>query len=36
MSKKEQNQNDNLITLVDDQGNESLYEILFTFESEDY
>ena len=36
MSRKEQNQNDNLITLVDDQGNESLYEILFTFESEDY
>lgn len=29
-------QNENLITLVDDQGNESLYEILFTFESEDY
>lgn len=24
------------ITLVDDEGNESLYEILFTFESEDY
>ncbi|KRL97496.1 DUF1292 domain-containing protein [Liquorilactobacillus satsumensis] len=27
---------DNLITLVDDKGNETLYEILFTFESEDY
>lgn len=36
MAKKEQNNADNLITLVDDQGNESLYEILFTFESEDY
>lgn len=31
----EQN-NAELITLVDDQGNETLYEILFTFESEDY
>ncbi len=27
---------DDLITLVDDQGNESLYRILFTFDSEDY
>ena len=35
MAKNNQN-DDNLITLVDDQGNESLYEILFTFESEDY
>lgn len=24
------------ITIVDEQGNESLYEILFTFDSEDY
>ena len=31
----EQN-NQDLITLVDDQGNETLYEVLFTFESEDY
>ena len=38
MAKSNQNQSndDNLITLVDDKGNESLYEILFTFESEDY
>lgn len=41
MVKKKENsnqskQNDNMITLVDDQGNESLYEILFTFKSEDY
>ncbi|KRM06465.1 MAG: DUF1292 domain-containing protein [Liquorilactobacillus ghanensis] len=27
---------DDLITLVDDQGNETLYQILFTFESDDY
>lgn len=24
------------ITIIDEQGNESLYEVLFTFESEDY
>ena len=29
-------QEENLITLVDDNGNETLYEVLFTFESEDY
>lgn len=28
--------NDRQITLVDDQGNEELFEILFTFTSEDY
>lgn len=28
--------NENYITLVDDEGNESLYEILLTFDSEDY
>lgn len=33
---KEQNDAENLITLVDDSGNEVQYEILFTFESEDY
>ncbi|KRM95774.1 hypothetical protein FC19_GL001253 [Liquorilactobacillus aquaticus DSM 21051] len=27
---------DNLITLVDEKGNETLYKILFTFESDDY
>ena len=27
---------DRQITLVDDQGNEELYEILFTFHSDDY
>ncbi|KRL03058.1 DUF1292 domain-containing protein [Liquorilactobacillus capillatus] len=27
---------DNLITLVDENGNETLYKILFTFESDDY
>jgi uncharacterized protein YrzB (UPF0473 family) len=29
-------QQDELITLVDDQGNETLYQILFTFDSEDF
>ncbi|MEY8662200.1 DUF1292 domain-containing protein [Ligilactobacillus faecis] len=29
-------QDENLITLVDQDGNETLYEVLFTFESEDY
>lgn len=33
---KEQNDAENLIILVDDSGNEVQYEILFTFESEDY
>lgn len=33
---KEQNDAENLITLVDDSGNEVQYEILFTFESDDY
>ncbi|MDO4670464.1 MAG: DUF1292 domain-containing protein [Aerococcus sp.] len=27
---------ENLITLIDEEGNETLYEILFTFHSEDY
>lgn len=31
-----QQNNEDLITLVDDQGNETLYQVLFTFESEDY
>ena len=30
------NNQEELITLVDDQGNETLYQVLFTFESEDY
>lgn len=29
-------QDEKLITLVDQDGNETLYEVLFTFESEDY
>lgn len=33
---EEQNNADNKITLVDDDGNETEYEILFTFDSEDY
>ncbi|GAF39881.1 hypothetical protein FC83_GL000322 [Agrilactobacillus composti DSM 18527 = JCM 14202] len=28
--------NDRYVTLVDDQGNEELYQVLFTFDSEDY
>lgn len=32
----EQAQNDDFITLVDDQGNEELYKVLFTFDSDDY
>ncbi|WP_461240332.1 DUF1292 domain-containing protein [Paucilactobacillus sp. N302-9] len=28
--------NDDLITLVDDDGNEELYKVLFTFDSDDY
>ena len=32
----EQAQNDDFITLVDDQGNEQLYKVLFTFDSDDY
>ncbi|MCP0885987.1 DUF1292 domain-containing protein [Ligilactobacillus sp. WILCCON 0076] len=31
-----QQNNEDLITLVDDQGNETIYQVLFTFESEDY
>lgn len=27
---------DQTITLIDDQGNEELYEVLFTFQSDDY
>ncbi|MFD1671738.1 DUF1292 domain-containing protein [Agrilactobacillus yilanensis] len=30
------NMDDQFITLVDDKGNEELYQILFTFDSEDY
>lgn len=33
---QEQNDAENKITLVDDDGNEVEYDILFTFESEDY
>lgn len=32
----EQEHNDDFITLVDDQGNEELYKVLFTFDSDDY
>ncbi|KRM13453.1 DUF1292 domain-containing protein [Paucilactobacillus suebicus] len=32
----EEAQNDDFITLVDDQGNEELYKVLFTFDSEDF
>lgn len=31
-----QNQDENLITLVDEQGNETLYQELFNFHSDDY
>ncbi|MDC4185141.1 DUF1292 domain-containing protein [Loigolactobacillus coryniformis] len=31
-----QNEDERQITLVDENGNEELYEILFTFDSEDY
>lgn len=31
-----QNEDERQITLVDEDGNEELYEILFTFDSEDY
>ena len=30
------NADDRQITLVDENGNEELYEVLFTFDSEDY
>ena len=33
---QEVNGDDRQITLIDDQGNEELYEILFTFHSDDY
>ncbi|KRN27455.1 hypothetical protein IV38_GL002107 [Lactobacillus selangorensis] len=37
MAKNEQEpQNDEEITLVDEKGNEELYKVLFTFDSEDY
>lgn len=36
MSEQAQNENDDLITLVDDDGNEELYKVLFTFDSKDY
>jgi len=35
MSQK-QNKKDDVITLVDDDGNETLFNILFTFDSEDF
>ncbi|GEN48447.1 DUF1292 domain-containing protein [Ligilactobacillus pobuzihii] len=33
---EEQNNTENKITLVDDNGNETEYDILFTFDSKDY
>ncbi|WP_048000173.1 DUF1292 domain-containing protein [Lactiplantibacillus herbarum] len=33
---KDQNGKDDVITLVDDDGNETLFNILFTFDSEDF
>ncbi|BAP86037.1 hypothetical protein LOOC260_115270 [Paucilactobacillus hokkaidonensis JCM 18461] len=36
MSEQAGNENDDLITLVDDDGNEELYKVLFTFDSDDY
>jgi uncharacterized protein YrzB (UPF0473 family) len=33
---KDQNGKDDVITLVDDNGNETLFNILFTFDSEDF
>ena len=30
------NNNEDMITLVDDQGNETLFQVLFTFTSEEY
>lgn len=33
---KHNSEEDRKITLIDDQGNEELYEILFTFHSDDY
>lgn len=35
MAKRKDNNNDDLITLVDDKGNETLYQILFTFQPDD-
>ncbi|MCI1283329.1 MAG: DUF1292 domain-containing protein [Lacticaseibacillus songhuajiangensis] len=39
MAEKEEirpGENDQQITLIDDKGNEELYNVLFTFDSEDY
>lgn len=36
MTKMNAEDQDRQITLIDDQGNEELYEILFTFHSDDY
>ena len=33
---KKQNNDDNLITLIDEDGNEQLFKELFTFDSDDY
>ena len=36
MTEQVNDEKDRQITLIDDQGNEELYEILFTFHSDDY
>lgn len=36
MASSKKNDQDRQITLIDDQGNEELYDILFTFHSDDY
>ncbi|PDH74618.1 hypothetical protein AO499_05145 [Oenococcus oeni] len=36
MANKDQQDNDKYVTLTDEKGNESLYEILFTFHSDEY
>lgn len=36
MSASDKNKEDQRITLIDDQGNEQVYDILFTFHSDDY
>ncbi|ETY73833.1 DUF1292 domain-containing protein [Lactiplantibacillus fabifermentans] len=36
MSQNQNSQDNQVITLVDDEGNETLFNILFTFDSEDF
>ena len=36
MSKQQSNNDENLITLIDEDGNEQLFKELFTFDSDDY